>query len=115
MDPAALELVETAFGKGVREHTEGGLPLVVLPNVLLPDGCRPASAMAIYVPAHYQGYDSRLFFEAPITLASGVTPATTAVLLLGRTMYAASVQGVSPSLPTYQAILAHVRRYGLPA
>ena len=110
-----LRLLEEMFGPGVRAHREGELPLVVLPVVHLAEGCAPASAMAIFVATAYLGYDSRLYFEAPIRLASGTVPATTSAILLGRTMFAASIQGVPATLPPHQAILAHLRRYRLSA
>jgi len=118
MVPLAVDdiaILESTFGEGVRQYDEGGLQLVVLPRVTLPDGCRPQVAMAIYIPMSFQGYDSRLFFESPITLGSGALPTTTVTLLLGRTMYATSIQGIPPTLPAHQAILAHLKRYRLPA
>ncbi len=99
------------FGEGVQERFETGLRLVVLPIVELSPGCSPSHVMGIYIAGEYQGYRSRLFLEAPVTLRSGVSPATTMSVLLGRPMYAASIQGVSAALPPHQAILAHLRRY----
>jgi hypothetical protein len=46
-----------------------------------------------------------------VRLKSGVTPPITTEVLLGRTMYAASIQGVSSSLPIHQGVLAHLARY----
>ncbi len=109
--PEDQRALETLFGPGVQEQTELGLRLIVLPTVALPPGCNPNISMAIYVASTFQSYDSRLYFEAPITLASGICPPTTAAVLLGRSLYAASIQGVSPSLPPHQAILAHLERY----
>lgn len=110
-----LRLLKATFGDGVQSYQEGELPLVVLPVIYLPAGCHPPNVMAIYVAKSYQGYDSRLFLESPIKLASGVIPATAQALLLGRTMYAASIQGIPATLPPHQAILAHLQRYKLAA
>ncbi len=70
-----------------------------------------AEAMAIYVAGEYQGYRTRLFFESPIKMRNGFEPATTLVMLLGRPMYAASIQDVPATLPPHQAITAHLERY----
>lgn len=102
---------EALFGEGAAEHRERGLRLVVLPVVTLPEGCNPSRSSGIYVASALAGYDTRLFLEAPVRLRSGVTPAVTAEVLLGRTLYAASIQGVSASLPVHQGVLAHLARY----
>jgi hypothetical protein len=111
LNPEDRRTLELLFGESVQEHVELGLPLIVVPSVPLPSGCRPPSSMAIYIPAWFQGYTTRLFFEEPITLKSGVCPQTASTVLLGRTMYAASIQDVPADLPPHQAILAHLKRY----
>ena len=115
MSPQESAVLDALFGPGVAEHHIADLRLIALPSVELPEGCRPARAMAIYVPQHYMGYDTRLFFETPVVLKSGVTPAQTTSVLLGRTMYAASINGIAAALPLHQGILAHLRRYELAA
>jgi hypothetical protein len=102
---------EDLFGKGVTELMENGVRLIVLPVVNLPAGCEPKQAMGIYVASPFNNYESRLFLEAPIRLRSGSQPQTTTQVLCGRTMYAASIQGISATLPVHQAVLAHVARY----
>lgn len=102
---------EALFGKGVAEHQERGLRLVVLPAVALPAGCSPVVSFGIYVASSLGGYETRLFLEAPVRLRSGVTPPVTTEVLLGRTVYAASIQGVPASLPVHQGVLAHLTRY----
>jgi hypothetical protein len=104
-------LLTRAFGPGVEEQIENSLQLVIVPAITLPVGCVPQKAFAIYVASPTGGYSSRLFFERPIRLKSGVEPRTTMLVLLGRTMYAASIQGVPNELPAHQAILAHLKRY----
>lgn len=112
MQAEDLSLLESHFGKGVVEHrTPDGLHVYVLPTVNLPDGCTPKSSSAIYVATPFMGYPSRLFFGKPIALRSGGFPPTTTAVLLGRTLYAASIGGVPFDLPPHQAILAHLRRY----
>lgn len=111
LSPEDRRALEKLFGEGVQEQAELSLRLIVLPAVALPPGCQPEVCMAIYVASAFQGYDSRLYLESPITLPSGNCPPTTAAVLLGRTLYAASIQGVSPSLPPHQAVLAHLQRY----
>jgi hypothetical protein len=111
MSDAELRLLENLFGKGVEERTQGDLHLIILPLVQLPPGCTPLRAFGIYVATPSAGYDSRLYFDSPIKLKSGVQPQTTTGVLLGRTLHAASIQGVPASLPPHQAILAHIGRY----
>lgn len=113
MLPQEATLLKELFGDGATEQLEGGLRLVVLPSVTLPTGCRPQIAMGIYVPQSYMGYETRLFLEVPIVLASGAQPPTATAVLLGRIMYAASIRGVPADLPLHQGIVAHLRRYEL--
>jgi hypothetical protein len=102
---------EKLFGEGVGEHQERGLRLIALPLIMLPAGCEPAQSSGIYVASPLGGYQTRLFLEKPIRLKSGVTPPITTEVLLGRTMYAASIQDVPATLPVHQGILAHLARY----
>lgn len=102
---------EALFGAGVSEHNERGLRLVSLPVISLPPGCDPLQSSGIYVASPLGGYDTRLFLEKPVRTRRGATPAITTEVLLGRTMYAASIQGIPASLPIYQGVLAHLAVY----
>jgi len=113
MSPQESAVLEELFGIGVAEHFEADLRLIALPTVPLPEGCLPELAMGIYVPQQYMGYNTRLFFEKPVALRGGVQPPHTTAVLLGRTMYAASINGIPATLPLHQGILAHLRRYEL--
>jgi hypothetical protein len=115
VSPEEERALTALFGEGVRECSEGGLRLITLPAVMLPLGCTPATAFGIYVATPYAGYQSRLYLDAPVRLASGVIPPTSPALLLGRTMHAASIQAIPATLPVPEAILAHIRRYQLAA
>jgi hypothetical protein len=111
MGESELRILRSLFGDEVAEHSEGNLRLISLPKVTLPDGCRPDVAFGVYVASRLDGYESRIYFEHPIRLKSGAQPQTTTRVILGRTLYAASIQGVSATLPPHQAILEHLRRY----
>jgi hypothetical protein len=102
---------EGLFGEGVSEHEERGLRLVALPAITLPKGCDPSQSSGIYVASSFGGYETRLFLEKPVRLLSGAVPAITTEVLLGRTMYAASIQAVPANLPIHQGVLAHLARY----
>jgi hypothetical protein len=115
MSDAERRILIDLFGEGVEEHMQGNLRLIILPCVSLPLGCTPAQAFGIYVASPTAGYESRLFLESPVKLKSGVQPQTTALVLLGRTLHAASIQGISWSLPPHQGVLAHLARYELVA
>ncbi len=103
--------LEAIAGPGVREVVEGGRRLIILPKVKLPVGSAPAESFAIYHASAHGGYSTRLFFEVPIRGADGVTPSTVADSLCGRTMHAASYNGVPVDLPLHQGVLAHLRLY----
>ncbi len=109
--PEEQTVLDGLFGPGVEERIEAGRRLIILPTVPLPSGCRPTSAFGIYVASQYAGYDTRLFLECQISLASGAVPALTTDVLCGRTIYSASWNGVPASLPLYQGILAHLQRF----
>jgi hypothetical protein len=115
MTVAEKMVLDEMFGSGVAEHPFEGKRLIVLPRVVLPAGCGPSESSAIYVVGDYQGYPTRLYFEKPITLKTGFVPSTTAAVFFNRTMYAASINDVSATLPLHQGILAHVERYALNA
>ncbi len=111
MSPAEERTLETAFGPGVREVVDDCRRLIILPIVTLPAGSKPAAAFAIYHASAHGGYSTRLFFETPICGANGVTLPTVTEVLCGRTMFAASYNGVPADLPPHQGILAHLRLY----
>ena len=108
---AEQRALEAAFGEGVREIYEGPLRLFVIPRLRLPAGASPAETFAIYCASPHTGYQTRLFLETPIRAANGKTPPTTTAVLCGRTVHAASFNGVPAELPPYQGILAHLRLY----
>ncbi len=103
--------LNATFGEGIREIYEGPLRLFVIPRLRLPVGASPTEAFAIYCASPHTGYQTRLFLETPIRGANGHTPGTTTAVLCGRTMHAASFNGVPAELPPHQGILAHLRLY----
>lgn len=113
MTDAEKKVLEEMFGPGVAEHLFDGRRAIVLPRVVLPDGCDPGESSAIYIVGDYQGYSTRLYLEKPVALKSGVVPSTTAAVLIGRTMHAASINEIPATLPLHQGVLAHLERYAL--
>ena len=84
------ELARNYSAEASDEHQERGLRLIALPLISLPTGCDPAQSSGIYVASPLGGYETRLFLEKPVRLASRAsTPPITTEVLLGRTMYAA--------------------------
>ncbi len=108
---AEQRALDAAFGEGVQEIYEGSNRLFVIPRLRLPAGASPTEVFAIYCASPHTGYSTRLFLEAPIRGAKGQTPPTTTAVLCGRTMHAASFNGVPAELPPHQGILAHLRFY----
>ena len=113
MTATEQSLLDALFGPGVAEHPFEGRRAIALPRVVLPAGCDPGESSGIYIVGDYQSYPTRLFLEKPVALKSGAVPSTTATVLFGRTMYAASINEVPAALPLHQGILAHVERYAL--
>ena len=111
MSPEEQRGLEAIAGLGVHEVLESSRRLIILPKVKLPVGSAPAEAFAIYHASAHGGYSTRLFFEVAIRGANGVTPQTVSDLLCGRTMHAASYNGVPADLPLHQGVLAHLRLY----
>lgn len=115
MTPQEQLVLDELFGDGgvsVKEVVDNGRRLFILPKITLPAGSVPAEAFGIYQASpHNSGYSTRLFLEAPIRGANGNTPQTTAEMFFGRTMYAASWNGVPADLPPHEGILAHLRLY----
>lgn len=46
---------------------EGGTTFLLIKNLSLPDGCKPAVVDALLCPSPREGYESRLFFAEKIT------------------------------------------------
>ena len=103
--------LDATFGTGIREIYEGPFRLFVIPRLRMPKGASPSEVFAIYCASSHTGYQTRLFLETPIRGANGQTPVTTTAVLCGRTVHAASFNGVPAELPPHQAILAHLRLY----
>jgi hypothetical protein len=103
--------IEATFGCEATAHEELGLTLIRLAKIQLPDGCTPECALAIFVRGTLNGYSTRLFFDRPILPANGKTYNQHIHPLLGRPMYAHSINSIPATLPPHQAILAHLRMY----
>jgi hypothetical protein len=114
LTPQEQRALDMTFGEGIYEVTEAGARLFVIPKLRLPVGADPSEAFAIYHASPYSGYTSRLFFEIAIKGANGSMPPVTTAVLCGRTVHAASFNGVPAELPPHQAILAHLRLYEAP-
>lgn len=64
-DDEVAELKE--FCPGVSQCVEGGTTYLLLPGLVLPEGCTPTSADALLCPTPRDGYSSRLFFDRLIS------------------------------------------------
>ncbi len=106
-----LQAVKDTFGIEPSLQQESGNDCIVLPALKLPPGCKPAEAMAVFVRGPVAGYETRLFFECPVSNSDGQLPTIHPQMILGRQMHAASIRGILPTLPPNQAILAHLRVY----
>jgi len=51
---------------GVQKAEEAGATFYLLPQLKLPAGCIPEQVDALLCPTPHSGYNSRLFFAAPI-------------------------------------------------
>jgi len=114
LSPDEQRVLDDLFGDagvGVTEVVEGARHLFILPKVTLPAGSVPAAAFGIYHASPHGGYSTRLFLEQPIKGANGTTPQTTTEMFFGRTMHAASWNGVPADLLPHEGILAHLQLY----
>jgi|SRR5947209_5613730 len=109
MTASDLAALDALFGPGVQEVADVGISFIALPHVEMPAGCGVESVSGLYAARQLDGYHSRLFLSAPVTLPNGAPPAT--AVYFNRQWYAVSIQGVSPHLPPHQAILAHLSQY----
>ena len=51
---------------GVQACEEGGTTFLLIPNLKLPDGCKPEAVDALFCPTARDGYTSRLFFAEKV-------------------------------------------------
>jgi hypothetical protein len=52
---------------GVAGCSDGGTFYLLLPGLILPDGCNPLVADALLCPTPRDGYNSRLFFDRVVS------------------------------------------------
>lgn len=111
MTPEEIGGLRDTFGVEPEVYQENGVDCVVFAALKLPYGCNPAEAMAIFHRGAIGSYETRLFFDKPVSNSDGSMPNIHEQRVLGRTMFAASIRGIPANLPPHQAILAHLRMY----
>jgi hypothetical protein len=113
MDLPETEWIElTAQWPDAKKFEEGGFTYVFLPNLILPDGCKPASIDALLCPMDRDGYNSRLFLASEIAPVKVVTKAdlnwnAKSIRILERNWFAISWRTV-PGLRLSQMIAMHL-------
>lgn len=59
--PEHLDELRASCGDGVRVIVEGGVDLIFLPRLVLPEGCVPRETQALLCTGQHGGYTTRLF------------------------------------------------------
>jgi hypothetical protein len=96
MDFPASQLDELRrLSRDMRGHEEAGFAYFFLPQLILPEGCEPASLDSLLCPMPREGYSSRLFFASQVKPAGKVTTTAlnwnaTSVRILERNWHAYS-------------------------
>lgn len=87
-------------------HTEGGQPVVYLPETTFRAGGKTLTMGLLLHPSAHSGYVSRLFFEQKI---EGRGNNWNQHQLIGRMWWTPSYQGVSPDQDWLPMLFAHLR------
>jgi hypothetical protein len=89
-------------------HTEGNVPVVVLPEFKFRAGTEPVQMTLLLHPSLHSGYVTRLFFERKLE-GAGLSKNWNHHTVLGRNWWAPSWQDVSPEQPWVSMLGAHLR------
>lgn len=89
-------------------HSEGGKPIVLLPDTKFQAGGKMQQMALLLVPFSHSGYITRLFFENPLR-GCGVSQNWTEHTVIGRRWWAPSWKDVSPNQPWESMLTAHLR------
>jgi len=89
-------------------HTEGGVPVVLLPNFKFRAGTGSVQMNLLLFPSNHSGYVTRLFFERKLE-GSGLSQNWTQHTVLGSSWWAPSWKDVSPEQPWTSMLGAHLR------
>lgn len=91
---------------GAKLLSDGGGEYVFLPGLVVQVGDERLAMDALLCPHQHGGYHTRLFLAAPVPQRQNNW---TVHNILGRAWHTWSWQGVSPSLPLPQMLLAHLK------
>lgn len=101
---AALQVMHP----GAVVHSEGGVAVVLLPDVKFRAGAQSTQMNLLLFPAGHSGYVTRLFFERKLE-GAGASQNWTQHTVLGRSWWAPSWNNVSPDQPWTSMLGAHLR------
>jgi hypothetical protein len=94
----------------VGQVEEGGCAYLLLPGLILPDGCTPTRTDGLLCPTARDGYPSRLFLAEKVHSKAKAEPNWNAhgVRIAGKNWHAYSWK-TNPNLRLAQMIAAHLR------
>lgn len=95
---------------GAESCGEGGVSYILLPELNLPDGCKPAQVDALLCPTAHHGYTSRLFLAQRISSPQSRNWSTEA-RIMERTWYAISWKFEQPNLRLAQILALQLRAF----
>lgn len=87
---------------------EAGCEFILLPGLILPEGCAPVQIDALLCPVERDGYASRLFFGVQIQSKNKPNWNANAVRIVERNWHAYSWK-IGPNLRLAQMVAAHLR------
>jgi hypothetical protein len=105
IDQSHLQELQRAAGE-VSVMAEGGVDLVFIPRLILPEGCIPRETPALLCTGQHGGYTTRLFLPAIIP---GKGANWTQHVVLGKTWYTWSWNQVPAGLRPAEILAEHLR------
>jgi hypothetical protein len=91
----------------VSEYQEAGCTYLLLPGLILPDGCSPERTVALLCPTARDGYPSRLFLADKVQSKVERNWNATGVCIADRNWHAFSWKA-NPNLRLAQMVAAHL-------
>jgi hypothetical protein len=93
---------------GTMQYQEAGVYYFLIPQLILPKGCKPERADALLCPQSRDGYPSRLFFAEKIESGRSRNWNCSSARIIERNWHAFSWKVNKPELRLAQLVLAHL-------
>lgn len=105
-----LETLKSAY-PGLALGKESGTEFILIPELILPEGCQPGKLAALLCPTERDSYPSRLFLSEKITHSGpGINWTVNGVQILGRSWWAVSWRIAESEFP-HEILLNHLKAF----